>query len=225
MNALTKATGTTLSTNAEAEHLINAAREDGFEKLLKFKDGEYFIGEEQVPRGTEYVAHAIGWTKAWIKFVDNKVAERKIYRVSRGERPPEREDLDDLDKTKWPDGLDGKPADPWVLQYLLPFESTSGEIVIFVTRSFGGRRAVADLCAAYGRRAAQNQGCGQPIIKLGKADMPTKYGKKPRPLFEIVSWNETDCDGEPARLATAPDGAVGLPPAAVAQELDDEIPF
>ena len=78
----------------EVENILGAAQEDaGFEKLLKFKKGEYFIGEELVPLGTEFIAHAIGWTKCWIKFVDDEVVERKVYRVALGERPPEREDL------------------------------------------------------------------------------------------------------------------------------------
>ena len=135
----------------EIDNILGAAQEDaGFAKLLKFKKGGYFIGEELVPLATEYIAHAIGWTKCWIKFVDDEVAERKVYRVALGERPPERENLDDLDQDNWPDGIDGKPADPWSLQYLLPLEKLSdGEVVIFTTSSFGGRRAVAELCAAY----------------------------------------------------------------------------
>jgi hypothetical protein len=149
----------------ELENIAMAAQQDaGFEKILKFKKGEYFVAEEEIPLGSEYLAHVVGWTKCWIKFVDGEVAERKIYPVAKGARPPEREDLDDLDESKWEEGLDGKPADPWVYQYLLPLENRSnGELVIFVTSSFGGRRAVADLCQLYTRRM-QKMGAGQPII-------------------------------------------------------------
>ena len=139
----------------EVENILGAAQQDaGFEKLLKFKKGEYSIGEELVPLGTEFIAHAIGWTKCWIKFVDDEVVERKVYRVALGERPPEREDLDDLEKDHWPEGIDGKPApDPSSLQYLLPLERISdGEVGLYDIvgrRSAGGRRS----CAAYARRA------------------------------------------------------------------------
>jgi hypothetical protein len=96
-------------------NIESAAREDAnFEKILKFKKGEYSIQEDKVPLGTEYLAHAAAWTKCWIKFADGKVADRKVYRVALGEKPPEREDLDDLDQNEWPEGLDGKPSDPWV---------------------------------------------------------------------------------------------------------------
>ena len=131
-------------------------------------------------------------------------------------RPPEREDLDDLEKDNWPEGIDGTPADPWSLQYLLPLEKISdGEVVIFTTSSFGGRRAVADLCAAYAKRKTKTASCGQPIVKLGKAEMPTKkFGRVPRPLFEIVAWDDPASDFE------------GAPPTIVSKgEFDDTIPF
>jgi hypothetical protein len=84
----------------EVENILGAAQEEaGFEKLLKFKKGDFFIGEELVPLGTKYIAHVIGWTRCWIKFVDDEVVERKTYRVALGERPPERADLDDLKRT------------------------------------------------------------------------------------------------------------------------------
>src|SRR6516162_5703190 len=84
--------------SVEIENLRAAARQDaGFERILKFRKGEYSIAEEPVALGTEYLAHTTAWTKSWIKFVDGEVAERKMFRVSLGEQPPEREDLDDLD--------------------------------------------------------------------------------------------------------------------------------
>jgi hypothetical protein len=192
---------------SELENIQAAAREDaGFEKILKFKKGVYFIGDEEVAPGTEFLAHAAAWTKCWIKFADGEVAERKLYRVALGEKAPEREDLDDLDQDNWPEGLDGKPADPWLYQYLLPLENLeSGDVVIFATASFGGRRAVADLCSAYAKHTKKT-GCGQPIVKLAKTDMPTKrFGKVPRPLFEIVGWDGEDMLEAPFGDAPPPD--------------------
>ena len=178
----------------EAENIANAASEDaGFEKMMKFKKGDYWLDNREVPHGTTYIAHAIGWTKTWVHFENGMVVDRKIYRVARGEKPVERDRLDCLDETTWPFGLDGKRRmDPWVYQYLLPMEDPkTNEVCLFVTGSFGGRRAVADVCTAWGRRNVKNPGCGQPIVKLGKAMMPTKhYGDVPRPNFEIVGWDE-----------------------------------
>jgi hypothetical protein len=201
--------------NTEIENIHAAAREDaGFEKILKFKKGEYFTGEEAVPLGTKFVAHAVGWTKCWIKFVDGELADRKVYRVALGEKPPERDELDDLDESKWPK-LDGEPADPWTYQYMLPFENpSSGDVVIFVTPSFGGRRAVAELCSAYTKRVRKVPQCGQPIIKLAKTTFTSaKFGKVLRPLFEIDGWDETGGDG------------VEIVPPTLKADLNDEIPF
>jgi hypothetical protein len=191
--AMTQENRSLTTHGTEIEHIHDAAQEDaGFGKILKFKKGDYSINEEEIPLGTKFIAHTRAWSKGWIKFVDGEVTERNMYRVALGEKPPEREELDDQDQDNWPEGLDGKPADPWVYQYLLPFEDpSSGEIVVFVTSSFGGKRAVADLCAAYARRAAKVAGCGQPIIKLQVTDMPTKkFGKVPRPSFEVIGWDE-----------------------------------
>ena len=78
--------------------------------------------------------------------------------MARGETPPLREALDDLDQASWPRGHDGKPADPWVFQYLLPLENLeTGEVVIFVTQSVGGQRAVSDLAESYGKQDSQAQ--------------------------------------------------------------------
>jgi hypothetical protein len=204
--------------SSEVENLRTAAQNDaGFEKILKFKKGEYFIGKEEVALGTKYLAHVVGWTKCWIKFVDGEVAQRKLYRVALGEKPPEREDLDDFDnKEIWPEGLDGEPADPWVYQYLLPLENMSnGEVIIFVTSSFGGKRAVAELCDAYAKRTKKT-GCGQPIIKLATTVIPTtKYGKVPRPLFEAVGWDEQEATGD----------MEVIPPPTSEDDFRDEIPF
>lgn len=195
----------------EIENIQAAAQADaGFEKILKFKKGEYAIGEDAIPLGTEYLAHAVGWTKSWIKFKNGEVAERKLYRVARAEKPPERQELDELDKVDLV--IDGMSADPWVYQYLLPLEDmTSGEIVVFVTATHGGRRAVADLCQAYTRHAKKGHG-GQPIIKIGCTDMPTKkFGKVPRPEFEIIGWDGTGDDNVPSPT--------------LQKELNDAIPF
>lgn len=200
----------------EAENILNAAQKDaGFEKLLKFRKGDYFSDEQLVPLGTKYIAHVIGWTKCWIKFVDGEVADRKVYRIALGEQPPEREDLDDLDQDNWPEGVDGNPADPWSFQYLIPLERISdGEVVIFTTSSFGGRRAVADLCAAYAKRTTKSAGCGQPVVRLAKAEMPTKkFGKVPRPHFEIVGWDEppSDIDEGPPPVTSEDEFGISIP--------------
>jgi hypothetical protein len=114
---------TALALANNAENILAAAQEDaGLEKILKFDKGRYLIGEELVPLGSEFLAHCEAWVKQWIKYFDHRVVVQKLYRVDLGERPPEREELDDLDPSRWPPGLDDRPADPWQFYYLLPLE-------------------------------------------------------------------------------------------------------
>jgi hypothetical protein len=209
--------------DTEVENIQIAAQEDvGFEKILKFKKGDYFIGDDEIALGAKYLAHVRAWGKCWIKFLDGEVADRKMYRVALGEKPPEREDLDDQDQDNWPDGLNGELSDPWVFQYLLPLEDpASGMVVIFVTSSYGGKRAVADLCAAYAKRAAKSPNCGQPLVKLAVTDMPTKkFGKVPRPWFEVIGWDEAPSGGIEIMPPTPP-----IAPTDSRHDFADEIPF
>jgi len=73
--------------------------------------------------------------------------------------------------------------------------------VIFCTSSSGGRRAIADLCSTCAKRAKKS-GCGHPIVRLATAEMPTKkFGKVPRPLFEIVRWDQGDAEVIPLAVS------------------------
>jgi hypothetical protein len=194
----------------EVENIAIAANEDaGFSKLLKFNHGDYLLGSETVPLGTEYIAHPEAWVKAWIKFVDDKVAERKLYRVARGEKPPERDELDDTDSSVWPSG----DKDPWSLQYLLPLEdSVSGTITVFTTSSVGGRIAVGQLCSAWAQRVKRGYH-GQPRVELQVGALKSKkFGEVPAPELKIIGW--TDATG---------DASTQAPPAK--GDFQDEIPF
>ena len=131
--------------DAEAQNILSAAQE-GTNKI-KFKKGAYQIGEELVPLGTEYLAHAKAWTKVWAKSADSKVT-RKFYRVARGQRPPEREELGDLDEAAWPLGQDGRPSDPFFLEYWLPLESLdTGEVVFSSPRPLAVAKRLAIFAA------------------------------------------------------------------------------
>jgi hypothetical protein len=206
--------------NTEVENIAEAAHEDaGFDASLVHKKGEYFIDEEKVPLGTEYLAHPAAWVKLWRKYDGEKVVDRKVYHVAKRERVPDREDLDDYPENEnWPIGDDGAAYDPWALLYLIPFENPeTGDTVVFSTRSYGGRRAVADLATAWARRCDKVKNCGLPKIKLAVTDMPTKkFGKVKRPLFELVGWE----DGEPLTAE-----AEVLPPDNTKKVMGDEIPF
>lgn len=221
MTDIEKAHNAMTPAEQEASNILNEASNETFQRMIKFKrEGEvagYWCDGEEIQLGTQMVAHALAWTKCWIKFVDKQVVERKIYRIAKGDRAPERDALPDKDERTWAIGLNGRPADPWVLQYLLPLEDLEGEVRIFVGGSFGARRAVSELCSAYGRRRVKDPKTGQPIIRLQKALMPTRnFGDVPRPLFEIVGWDDAG-----VRAAVKEIDQEAMKKA----QFDDEIPF
>jgi hypothetical protein len=153
--------------------------------------------------------------------------DRKLYRVSLGKQPVDREDLDETNEASWPRGSDGKPNDPWSLQYYLPLENvTTGEVVIFCTSSFGGRQAVSDLCRDFARRLNKGQ-TALPVVQLAIKTMPTKkYGDVKRPHFEVVGWDDA-ATADVDILDTSIAAAIPIDKAAAEQhdEMDDEIPF
>lgn len=188
----------TLPAVKEADAILAGVQADaGFERMLKFKKGRYVDSDGlDIPKDSKFVAHCVGYTKCWIKFKDQEFVEKHLYRVSLGEVPPERDELDDNDPTKWAIGINGGPADPWVLQSILPLEDEKGDILLFVASSFGGKRAVADLCRAYAQRTKRTGQSEQPIILLKETMMPTKkFGPVPRPFFEIVGWDSSNREG------------------------------
>ena len=77
--------------NSEADNIRAAIQEDAAQQLLKFAKGTYSKKEEEVPVGTEFVAYCRMWVKAWIKFVDKKIVEKKLYKVALSEKRPKNE--------------------------------------------------------------------------------------------------------------------------------------
>jgi hypothetical protein len=202
----------------EVNNLLGATK-DVHQKLLKFKKGKFYIQDEEVPIGTEYVAHPSQLTLCWIKFSGGQVVDRRLGKAADGYRPPEREELGDLDESKWESGLDGKPKNPWSFQHLLPLEHPeTGELVIFTTSSVGGEIGVKELVRAWAQRAKKGSRA-LPIVKLATMDMNTrKYGAVPRPYFPVIAWDAPPADD--VKMNIADDAALS-----VAGELDDDIPF
>jgi hypothetical protein len=173
----------------QAQALAVAAQEERtgeLGKILKFNKGKYFVGDDEVKLGREYIAHTVQWTRGWVKFVDSIPTEKRIGRAVDGFKVPEREELGDLDKSHWEKDSAGNPRDPWSRQSYLPLvDMESGEIAVFVSGSHGGRGAIGDLCSV----AAQNHHRGQPQIALSVRSYKHKvYGRIETPEFRVVGW-------------------------------------
>jgi hypothetical protein len=155
--------------------------------LLKFKKDEHFVlGADKVPEGTEFIAYPKEVRQGWSKFENKKLIDEKTGKPVLGFVVPEREELGDLDKSKWPKNDAGAPADPWIKQSFLPLENVAtGQLVVFVSSSQGGMGAIATLCGT----AARNMHRGNPYIRMrvGSYKHP-KFGRVQVPEFSVVGW-------------------------------------
>jgi hypothetical protein len=174
--------------------LIAAAQEEGGGllggKLLKFTKGHYFVGDDEIALGREYVAYPLRWVRGWVKFVDGKLVEQRIGCIADGFVMPNRDELGDTDEASWPKDSAGKVKDPWQRQCYLPLEDCeNNEIVVFVSGSHGGRGAISDLVSV----AAKNLASGDPRIKLGVGSYRHReYGRVEVPDFAVQGWTGKD---------------------------------
>ena len=190
--------------------------------ILRFADWRWTAGKErtEIETGTRLVALATA--AMWVRWEDGKPAE---YRVRQpGRRLPERDELGHDDQDEWEIGPDGKPQDPWQntrLVYLV--DPQTAEAFTFSTSSWGGRGAVTDLGDQIARMRTVHPDA-VPIVELQAAEMPTKHGRKSKPVFKIVGWKSADGD-KPAPVERQISAGATARREINRRELDDEIPF
>jgi hypothetical protein len=190
--------------------------------LIKFNDWKWRAGKDDkaLPEGTRLVA--VKTAAAWVRWEDKRPVE-SVAR-EKGKRFPERDDLSMWeDKSGWKIGLSGDIEDPWRnTRYVYLIEPTTMALYTYSTSSAGGRNAVRDLGdnIARARKTHGNPNL-VPLVELSAEIMPTKFGKKSKPLFKIVEWG-----GGAAPIGAGPDEPPphdNYPDNAV--EMNDEIPF
>jgi hypothetical protein len=196
--------------------------------LLKFSDWRWTVGKEATAIDSGKRLLAVATSAAWIRWQDGKPVEYRIRRP--GERLPEREELGFDDETEWDTGPSGEPKDPWANTRLLFLtDPATAEAYTFSTSSYGGRAAVIDLADAIQRMRLAHPNA-TPIVELHAVEMPTRYGRKSKPLFKIVGWQSANVEGEPVKPAIV-ERILPLEEVKRAErqirdrEIDDDIPF
>ena len=168
-------------------------------QLLKFGDWRWTIGKEATPvdNGTRLIALATA--AMWVRWEDGKPVEHIVRRP--GERLPEREKLSHTNEEEWETGPGGEPKDPWAntrLVYLV--DPDTAEAFTFSTSSWGGRAAVIELGDQIARMRATHPDAA-PIVELRAAEMPTRFGRKSKPVLKVVGWKNVNAKPtETARL-------------------------
>jgi hypothetical protein len=183
--------------------------------IVKFgKDGSFkkTLDDSLVPDGTEGVAIVDQTQAGWIRFNGKgQPPDRRMGPIAQGFVPPKREELGDTDESQWEVGLDGKPADPWQHQLVLPILTRDDEMLLFTTTSLTGRRAVQLVLQHYARMQKRDPGF-YPVIQLkvsGFQHRDDRIGWVKTPAFAIVGKAKAGA----AKKVDLPDDA------------GDEIPF
>src|SRR5262249_32013666 len=140
-------------------------------RLIKFGKEARFVTDddgEPVAENAEFTVLTDQTLVGWIKFNGEGVPpDRCQGLLYDGFTMPARDTMGDLDQSKWAEGLDKRPADPWQHQMCLVLQSTdeSAQLFTFATSSKTGRRAVGNLLRHYNR--VQKTDPGQyPVVKL-----------------------------------------------------------
>jgi len=189
-------------------------------KLLKFADWNWTAGKEAEPIaiGTRLVAMA---TKAmWVRWEDGKPAEYRMREP--GRRLPDRDELGYDNKDEWEEGPDGEPQDPWRnTRLVFLVDPETAESFTFSTSSWGGIGAVATLGDQITRMRSVHPDA-VPIVELRAAEMPTKYGRKSKPVFKVVGWKTGDNETPVVEREISARQAKKI---VDQREMDDEIPI
>jgi len=188
-------------------HLAAVASQAQEMRLLKFVKGKWYVGDDELSPGRKFIAHVPQLTQGMVKFFDGKVAEQRVGIVADGFVLPNRDELGDIDSSKWETDHAGAPRDPWCHQYYLPLEDPdTGELFTFVTGSQGGNSAIGRLTSQFVRNVRN----GLPMIRLATGSYKHKtFGRVEVPEFSVTGWT-----GAFHNVAPRPDG-----------NLEEEIPF
>jgi hypothetical protein len=152
--------------------------------IVHFADWNWTAGKEKRPleKGSEFVAPATA--AAWVKWNGGKPVEYRMREP--GQFLPRRESLGDQDEAEWERGPDDKPRDPWTnTRFVYLIDAKTAEAFTYSTSSFGGRECVTTLGDQITRMRLAHPGA-VPVVALDAAAMPTKYGRKSKPVLRVV---------------------------------------
>jgi hypothetical protein len=171
----------------------------------------------EVPSGTQFIAHLADTQKGFIKFNDDGPPTSVMVRLDENAKVPERDELGDNDKSKWPIGMNGEPEDPWKPQFVIPMTlyDEGGEVYCYIARGIVAMNSAADLLGRWRFHPKRKAGL-LPVIKVISSTYPSKKfgGRRPKPMLVIDSWVTPDGETppEPKKLSYK-------------DELNDEIGF
>jgi hypothetical protein len=67
--------------------------------------------KDEIPVGREFIAYPLEWVHGYVKWKNGAIVAERLGKVADGFKLPQRDDLDENDKTKWKND-----QDPWQQQ-------------------------------------------------------------------------------------------------------------
>ena len=178
--------------------------------LLLFADWHWTIGKEKTEFQRKRLL-ALATAAAIVRWWDGKPTLLLLRQP--GKPLPPRDQLGELDRSKWQKGPDGQPRDPLQsTRYLYLTDPQTEEAFTYITTSGGGHGAISALGDQVQNRRYFHPHA-VPIVELGAEPMQTRYGRKSKPVLQVVGWMH-DEPIEPEKRA-----------AARKADMDDDCPF
>lgn len=196
------------------QEFADEVKQSGIEgSLLRFtKTGDWIAGqeEEELELGTELIMGLNTLKRGWQKWSDNKPVDARMGLMSEGYRPPNRDELGDLDEEQWEyDETSKQSRDPWQKTIIVLLKDpATGDIYTYATSSKSGIAALGEASQIYGDRIQDGSDPEEmPVIRLQQSSYKHKtYGKIMIPVFEFTEQWVKPQDIEP----TAKKGAAKL---------------
>jgi hypothetical protein len=203
--------------------------------VLKFEDNQITVGERAkfdngvwsngagTPLLPERKYVVLGTTRKLVRFHEEGPPD--VIAKKPGEHLPDPKDLNEkIPQKQWLEGLDGKPRPPWARWYITVFlDVLDAQLYTHANSTFGAMRATMQLeeridwmCALQGAEV-------MALIQLRDALMPTSYGPKRRPEFEVIGWRKFT-DGALRLVDQSTPALKAIEPPSLGEQLNDEIP-
>jgi hypothetical protein len=145
----------------------------------------------EVPDGTEFIAHLHESARGFIKFNPDGPPDYQMVRIDQNAEVPDRNELGDLDPTKWPLGPSGEKTDPWKEQYAIPMarNDPGSELYVYVARGVVAMNSVRALLGRWRSHPKRREGL-VPVVRVKNGTYFNKRfnADRPKPELEIVGW-------------------------------------
>jgi len=171
---------------SDVDHEGNGSLIENPPKVKFGNDAKWTRGDEVIPSSRIFhVINILRVVQHWL----NELPTNKSRVLEPGEKWPDIEELNaGAPPEEWRDHF-GKRIGPWQKTYIAYlFDEKTMEVFTYPTTTAGGFRAIHELCKATERARRVRRQEIYPLVTLVDAHMPTQFGNRQRPHFNIVDY-------------------------------------